>query len=80
MNISTLKSMLLWCVIINYIILLVWFVVFLLAHDAIFRLHSRWFRLSVEQFDVTMYASMAIYKVGVILLNLVPLIALWIVT
>ena len=71
--------MLLWCVIINYVVLFVWFAVFLFAHDALYRLHSRWVHLSVEQFDTIMYGSMAVYKIGVFLLNLVPLIALWIV-
>ncbi len=76
MNISTLQSVLLWCVVINYLILIVWFLVMLLAHDSLYRLHSRWFRLTVEQFDTIMYASMAGYKIGIILLNLVPLLAL----
>jgi hypothetical protein len=79
MTVSTLQSMLLWCVIINYALLIIWFVAFLLARDFIYRLHSRWFRLSVEQFDALMYGSMTVYKIGVLLLNLVPLIALWIV-
>ena len=77
MNISTLESVLLWCVVINYIVLIVWFLIFLFARDPLYRLHTRWFRLSPEQFDVTMYGSMALYKIGVILLNLVPLLALW---
>jgi hypothetical protein len=32
--------------------------------------------LSVEQFDALHYAGMALYKVGILLLNLVPYIAL----
>ncbi len=78
MNISTLLTMLLWCTVINYIILLIWFAVFTFAHNALYQLHSRWFRMSMEQFDVMNYAGMAVYKIGVMLLNLVPLIALWI--
>jgi hypothetical protein len=42
-------------------------------------LHGRWFRLSVEQFDMLHYAGMSIYKIGVLLLNAVPWIALHIV-
>ena len=44
-----------------------------------YRLHSRWFRLSVEQFDVLHYAGMARDKIGILLFNLVPYIALRIV-
>ena len=35
-----------------------------------------WFHLSVEQFDMLHYAGMSIYKLGILLLNLVPYIAL----
>jgi hypothetical protein len=77
MNHASMMSFLLWCTIANYVVLLVWFAVYVFAHDAIYRLHSRWFRLSVEQFDVAMYCSMAVYKIGILLLNLAPLFALW---
>jgi hypothetical protein len=43
-------------------------------------LHSRWFKLSVEIFDAIHYAGLAVYKIGILLLNLVPLIALYIVS
>ena len=78
MNVADLQSILLGCLVINYAVLLVWFAVFVFAHDNLYRLHTRWFRLSVEQFDVIMYGAMAVYKIGVLLLNLAPLAALWI--
>ena len=34
-----LKAVLLWCLGINYAVLLIWFGVFVFAHDAIHRLH-----------------------------------------
>jgi hypothetical protein len=71
-----LKAVLLWCLGINYSVLLIWFGVFVFAHDAIHRLHGRWFRLSVEAFDAFHYGAMAVYKVGVLLFNVAPLIAL----
>jgi hypothetical protein len=78
MNSSTLTSFFLWCSILNYAVLLVWFAVYMLGHDTLYKLHSRWFRISVEQFDGIMYGSMAVYKLGILLLNIVPLLALWI--
>lgn len=71
-----LKPFLLYCTLINYVILLVWFAAFSLAHDFLYRLHSRWFALPVETFDGIHYGGMAVYKIGVLLLNLVPLLAL----
>ncbi|PKN88301.1 MAG: hypothetical protein CVU51_04370 [Deltaproteobacteria bacterium HGW-Deltaproteobacteria-1] len=41
------------------------------------KLHSRWFKIPVETFDAIHYAGLAIYKIAVIMLNLVPLIAIW---
>jgi hypothetical protein len=73
---NELKQFLLWCLGINFAMLFVWFGAFLLAHDALYRLHSRWFKLSVETFDAIHYSGMGIYKVGILLLNLVPWIAL----
>jgi hypothetical protein len=63
----------------NYAILIIWSGVFSFAHDSPYRLHSRWFSLSVETFDGIHYASMAFYKIGIILLNIAPLMALWLV-
>jgi hypothetical protein len=77
MNIEIIRDFLLWCTIINYGILLVWFVFFAFGHDWIERLHGKWFRLSGEQFDAIHYSGMAIFKIGIILFNLVPLIVLW---
>jgi len=79
MSIEMLRSVLGWCAVINYGVLLLWFLFFMSAHDWMHRFHSRWFRLPVEQFDTIHYAAMAIYKVGIILFNLVPYVALLIV-
>src|SRR5258705_7361762 len=70
MTIEMTCKALLWCAVINYGILLVWFLFFVLAHDRMYLLHSRWFRLSVEQFDMLHYAGMSIFKIGILLLNL----------
>jgi hypothetical protein len=76
MSIEVTRNFLLWCTVLNYIILMVWFSVFVFAHDWIQRSHSRWFHLSSEQFDALHYAGMTIYKIGILLFNLVPFIVL----
>ncbi len=77
MTAHELKEVLLWCTGINYGILLVWFGTFALAHDWMYLMHTRWFQLPVETFDAIHYAGVSIYKIGIILLNLVPLVALY---
>jgi hypothetical protein len=76
MTIEVTRAFLFWCTVINYGVLLVWFLVFAFAHDGIQRIHGRWFRLSREQFDGLHYVGMSIFKIGIILLNLVPLVVL----
>jgi hypothetical protein len=75
MNIELVRRALLCCTVINYGILVIWFFVFILAHDWMYQFHGRWFDLSVDQFDMLHYAEMSVYKIGIILLNLVPYIA-----
>ena len=80
MTINELKNFLLWSAAINYGVLLVWFGVFICAHDWLFRIHTQWFKLPAECFDILNYAGVAIYKIGIILLNVVPLVALYIIS
>jgi hypothetical protein len=79
MNVEIARDVLLWCAAINYGVLLSWFLFFRFAHDWMYRFHSRWFRMPAEQFDAIHYTAMAIYKIGIILFNLVPYVALHIV-
>jgi uncharacterized protein DUF6868 len=74
---SDIKHMLLWCLALNYALLLIWFGLFACAHAWLYRLHQRWFTLSRESFDALNWAGIAFYKVAIILFNLVPLAALW---
>jgi hypothetical protein len=79
MSIEIARGFFLSCTVINYGILLVWFLALLFARDGIQRFHGRWFRLSGEQLSVTHYAGMAVFKVGIMLFNLVPYISLCVV-
>jgi len=79
MNPDAIKELLLYCLAVNYAILIIWFGIFSLAHDYMYRLHSRWFRFSAETFDALHYASMAFYKIAIIMLNIAPLVALWLI-
>ena len=76
MSFEMVRKVLLWCTVINYGVLIVWWLFFMLAHDWMYGLHSRWFHLSIEQFDAPHYVGMALYKLGILLFNLVPYIAL----
>ena len=79
MNSDFLCRFLLWSLAINYAILMTWFVVFVTARNWLRALHGRWFQLSDTAFDAIHYGGMAVYKIGVLLFNLVPLLALYFV-
>jgi hypothetical protein len=79
MTVEQIRDVLAWCAVINIGLLLWWFLMFALAHDFIYRLHGKWFKLTVERFDVIHYAGMAFFKIGIFLLNIVPYLALRIV-
>jgi len=76
MSADRLLVVLCWGAAINYVILLVWFGAFVLAHEWLYRLHSRWFALSRAAFDTLNYGGVAIYKIGNMLFFLVPALAL----
>ena len=79
MELETIRAFFAWCSVINMGLLLWWALFLLLAHDWTYRLHSKWFKISVEQFDAIHYAGIAIFKLGVFMFNLVPYFALRII-
>ena len=69
-----------WSAVINLGLLMWWFLWLLFAHDFVYRMHSKWFKISVEKFDAIHYAGIAFYKIIIIAFNLVPYLALQIIT
>jgi hypothetical protein len=68
-----------WCFIFNMALLLWWFFFFAFAHDLMYRMHGRWFKIPVETFDSIHYAGMAVYKIFIFACIAVPYVALRIV-
>ena len=76
LTIENIRILLGWCAVINTVILLVWFLAFVFAHDLIFKIHTRWFKISEERFDEIHYTMMGYYKLAVMLFNLLPYLVL----
>ena len=79
MTLESIRDVLAWCSLINIVFLILWFLIMAMAHDWMYRYHSKWFKLSVETFDTMHYAGMGLFKMGIVLFNLVPYFALRIV-
>jgi hypothetical protein len=68
---------LLWSLLSNYLVLFIWFFAFVFARRWIHELHGRWFKIPDAAFDAIHYGGMAVYKIGILLFNLIPLVALY---
>jgi hypothetical protein len=79
MEVGIIRDVLAWCSVMNVGLLLFWWLWFMLAHDFIYRIHGKWFKLSEEKFDAFHYSGMGFFKIGLILFNIVPYFALRIV-
>ena len=76
MDINALQSLLGWCSLINYVLLIVWFLIFRCCHQWIFQLHGRWFNLSESNFDHIHYCGMGLWKMFWFFFNLLPYLVL----
>ncbi|VAV85818.1 hypothetical protein MNBD_DELTA01-874 [hydrothermal vent metagenome] len=79
MTVEIVRDMLMWSLLINWGVLLLWFFMIAFAHDWVYRLHTRWFKLSRESFDKLHYGLMGAFKLLIFIFNLAPYIALRIV-
>lgn len=79
MTLEILRDILACNAVINILLLLIWLLFFALAHDWMYCWHSKWFKVSIERFDVIHYDGMAVLKIGIWLFILGPYLALRIV-
>jgi len=76
MEIDQLQAFLGWCTLINMTLLLWWFLMLVVFREKIYKLHSRWFSISLEDFSQLHYGAMAGFKLSIFVFNLSPYIAL----
>jgi hypothetical protein len=79
MTVEVIRHALAWCSVINVGLLLWWVLWLKLAHDLVYRIHGKWFKLSVERFDAIHYAGILFFQICIILFNIAPYFALRIV-
>ena len=79
MTIEITRDVFAWCSVINLGILIFWLLWLRCAHDFVYRFHGKWFKISVETFDAIHYGSIGVFKLVIIVFNIVPYFALRIV-
>jgi hypothetical protein len=80
MTVDLLKGTLAWSAVLNMGILLWWFLFLTLAHDWVYKMHSKFYHIQREQFDAIHYAGMAFYKICIFTFFIVPYLSLRIMT
>lgn len=75
-HLDVIARILIRCFVGGMALLVVWFAWFVFAGDWIYQVHSRWFQIPRQAFDAIHYAGMAVTKITIILLFLLPWIAI----
>ena len=79
MDIGTVRAFFMWCTVLNVGMLIFTFVITAFGGDWVYKMHSKLYPMPRETFNVVIYAFMGVYKVLVIMFNLIPYLALSIV-
>ena len=76
MDIAALRAFFMWCTILNGGLLILTFLIFVIAGKWVYRMHTRWFKMPQETFNVVIYSFLGIFKIFIFVFNLVPYVAL----
>jgi len=76
MNMNSLTVFFGWCTVINFVILTVSTILVVVFSKSIEKLHSKIFKINPDDVALIYYKYLGGYKIGIILLNLTPYIAL----
>ncbi|WP_345947266.1 DUF6868 family protein [Natroniella acetigena] len=79
MELQLLRTFFMWCTILNVGLLLLSFPLLILANDYVYKIHSKWFSMPRETFNMVLYSLIGIYKIIIFVFNLVPWVALTII-
>jgi len=79
MDINALRAFFMWCTILNVGLMILSFLICALGTDWVYRMHSRWFPMPRETFNVVLYSFMGAYKLFVWVFCFIPYLALVII-
>lgn len=74
------REMLGWCSLINIVLLVLMFVLVTAMRSTIYKIHSKLFPITESQFNIAIYSFFGFYKVVVYVFNIIPWVALWIIS
>ena len=79
MDIVTVRAFFMWCTILNGGLLVLAFLIFACAGDWVHKIHGKWFPIPRDTFNIVVYSFLGLFKIFLLVFNLVPYVALTIV-
>lgn len=79
MDIQMLTRFFMWCTILNLGLLVLSSLILAFAGDFVYRIHSKWFPMTRETFNVAIYSFIGLFKIVWLVFNVVPYVALLII-
>ena len=79
MDILIVKNFFIWCSIINGGFLIIMFLIYVLAGDSSYQMHSKLFPISRQAFNIAFYCFLGMYKMFFWVFCLIPFIVLTII-
>lgn len=79
MDITTVRAFFMWCTIMNGGLLILSSLILVFASDFVYRIHSKWFPMPRETFNVVIYSFLGLFKIVILVFNVVPYVALLII-
>lgn len=80
MDTQTLREFFMWCTIVNGALFVLTAIMCVFARDWVYRIQSKYFPVSRDAFNVVLYSFFGLFKLLFIMFNVVPFVALLIVT
>ncbi|MAG99018.1 MAG: hypothetical protein CMM08_20275 [Rhodospirillaceae bacterium] len=79
MDAQALTAFFKWCSIINIAVFMLSVIMILAASDLIYMAHGKMFHMPREAYDVVLYSFLGLYKICILIFNIVPYVALRII-
>lgn len=80
MYVSTFRQFFMWCTVINFVLLLVSAGFLMFYRDMVYGIHSRLFSIRRDTFDTIIYCFLGLYKIVWFVFNVIPWLALCIIS
>lgn len=76
MTFILIRNIFAWCLVMNIALLFFWFIMFTFAQDWIYRMHSKFYKITTDDFNRIHYNGIMLFKIFIFVFNLVPYLAM----